>query len=388
MRISHFWAVLFLCLFGACSKNGSNPAATKESLTDLAKSWYEENTNLTFELNWNEAVLAKGNKKLLIPFNWSAKLDSFGNAKRLLVVYNDEKAKPYKAEIVEIIPLSPYSKIYGDTYIKGLFTGTLALYDIEMNFQYGQFYKNGVIKYNSEVEKFKSRAEATARPQTESVNCSWIQSGFVDTDGVFTRVNTWVCSVTGGGNGSDPGVDPAINCKIDPDNPTNCEVQNGYQEPEEYPGDNLNGIESICESTIKFKKVLELENGVGGWQIAGVEDVHMNVVNSVTKEVYRVTPGPVVYFGLPIVGGGQGNISQAYASIIAKNAVDYAEEETGKKIANGTINKMSANAEFRKDMNYYMALYGGRANLSEPGLSISVTPAKAKYGIIGQIGCP
>jgi|GEM_PF-2357253 len=380
MKKIYFLGLLFLCFIGACTKNGADPVTSKVSLIDQAQSWYKENSNLTLAVNWDKAVVARGNKKILIPFNWTAKIDSVTNAKRTLVIYADEKSLPYKAEIVEIIPSTGYGKTYGDKYYKGYFTGTLALYDLEMNFKYGQSYINGRVKYISEVEKFKNQALATTRPQTESINCSWVQSGFVDTDGVFTRVNTYVCAVSGGGNGSDPGVDPAINCKIDPDNPTNCEVQGGFEEPTEYPQDNLNGIEAICDKSFKFKQVIELENGLGGWQIAGVQDIHMHIVDAANaKLVYHITPGATVYFGLPVVGGGQGNISLQYAAKIAGDAVEYAENKTMQAHHDGTLNILNAGSEFRRHMNVYMSFFGGRANLSEPGLSISVTPTQAQY---------
>lgn len=387
MRNWLFFALAFLFLLGACTKNTSDLVATNESLIEQAQNWYEENSKLTLDIDWDRAVLAKGNKKLLIPFKWTAKLDSGGNVKRLLILYTDEKAKPSKAEIVEIIPTASYSKLYGDEYIKELFTGTLALYDMEMNFKYGQFYKNGFVKYISYIEKFKSRDQAPALPQTESINCGWVQSGFVDADGVFTKVATYVCAVSGGGNGSDPGVDPPINCKIDPDNPTNCEETPGNEEPTEYPQDNLNGIDAICDKTFKFKQVIELENGLGGWQIAGVQDIHLHIVDAVNRKlVYHITPGPTVYLGLPVVGAGQGNISLEYAAVIAGNAVEYAENKIMTAHHDGTLNILSAGSEFRRHMNVYMSMFGGRANLSEPGLSISVTPTKAIYSTF-PFGC-
>lgn len=155
------------------------------------------------------------------------------------------------------------------------------------------------------------------------------------------------------------------------------------------PVDNPYSTQSICAQSFKFQKVIDLdEHGVGGYQIAAVTYVHMNVVDFKTGQVRIITPGPTLYFGMPIINSAGKFFNTSVAGSIAAQAVSKAEKDVMDRYhAGASLDFLVMNSYFKERISFYMKQKGGSAML-EPGMNVSgVTPTKAQYsGFFGK-GC-
>ncbi|QJB34890.1 hypothetical protein HF324_27600 [Chitinophaga oryzae] len=147
----------------------------------------------------------------------------------------------------------------------------------------------------------------------------------------------------------------------------------------------------ICKKSFVFKKVISLDpNGFGGWQIAAVSNVHMNLVDPGDGVLKIVRPGPVLYFGFPIVRSNKTFYSTARAAELAVEIDNKALLDVMARYHSGKpIDWEGMNALYREKLNEYAKQYGGRVTLS-PGIGnltedLPVTPAK--YSGIAGIGC-
>lgn len=154
---------------------------------------------------------------------------------------------------------------------------------------------------------------------------------------------------------------------------------------------NEDGLENICENSFRFQKHIDVDpsTNVGGWQIAGIRNIHMNIRNLTTGELTMVQL-PTMYFGLPIIRSGGDFYSTTRASEIAAAAVDYAEQRVMSyyhSLGSGIINFVDINRYYRQQINQFMQNFGGSATLT-PGSNIGpVQITSAQYGIAFGIGC-
>lgn len=139
------------------------------------------------------------------------------------------------------------------------------------------------------------------------------------------------------------------------------------------PGVNLNGESNICKSSFKFKKYIDILNGIGGWQVAGTKDIHMNIVDLVTKRAIKLSL-PTIYFGLPVIRTNGEFYSTNTAAGIAADAVIYAEREVMARYhsVGGTLDVVGMTLLYRQKINEFMQTKGGSATLT-PGSNINVT---------------
>ena len=157
------------------------------------------------------------------------------------------------------------------------------------------------------------------------------------------------------------------------------------------PATNPQNAKSICEKSFQFKKVIDVgSDGRGGWQVAGVKNIHMNLVDTRNGQTQVVRPGTTLYFSLPVIRANGNFYSTGYAATLAAIAVKKAEKAVMDRYhANpGTgLDVVGMGNYLRDKINYYMSLYGGSATLT-PGSNITVIPTEAKYSGILGMGCP
>lgn len=146
----------------------------------------------------------------------------------------------------------------------------------------------------------------------------------------------------------------------------------------------------ICKKSFAFQKVVALdEKGFGGWQIAAVSNVHMNLVDPSSGVLMTVRPGPVLYFGFPIVRSNGTFYSTARAAELAVEIDNKALLDVMAAYHSGRpIDWEGMNVLYRTKLNDYAKQYGGRVTLI-PGIGnvtdLPVMPAK--YSGIAGIGC-
>lgn len=129
----------------------------------------------------------------------------------------------------------------------------------------------------------------------------------------------------------------------------------------------------ICKKSFKFKKYIEPTNGVGGWQVSGTKDIHMNIVDFNTRKAVRITL-PTMYFGLPVIRSNGEYYSSNRAAEISADAVGWAESEVMARYhaLGGTLDVVGMTLYFRQKINEKMQSYAGSATL-QPGSGIVVT---------------
>jgi hypothetical protein len=155
--------------------------------------------------------------------------------------------------------------------------------------------------------------------------------------------------------------------------------------------DNVEGVESICDKSFKFKKHIEIDptTTVGGWQVAGVRNIHMNIVNTTTGQLVPLQL-PIIYFGLPVIRQNGDFYSTSTAAGIAADAVEYAERkvlEYYNATGGGAIDVVGMHLYYRNKINEFMQTKGGSASLM-PGSNVTdVNVNDAVYSGIFGLNC-
>lgn len=141
------------------------------------------------------------------------------------------------------------------------------------------------------------------------------------------------------------------------------------------------GPMAICRQSFSFTKAVSLdEKGFGGWQIAAVAGIHMTLLDS-RGEAMLISPGPVIYFGLPIVRNTGEFYSKDKAAQIAIDIDNKAIQALMDYYHSGVpVDFEGLNVQYRKALNAEAEKYGGRATLT-PGIGglPTLTPTVAKY---------
>ncbi len=127
-------------------------------------------------------------------------------------------------------------------------------------------------------------------------------------------------------------------------------------------------------------------NGTGGWQVAGTQNIHMQVVDLTTGQ-YVPLYLPTMYFGLPVYRSNGEYYSESEAQLKASQAVKYAEEQVMARYRSlgGAFDIVGMTLLYKQKMNEKMQQFGGSASLI-PGSNINITDlGQANYGwpIIG-----
>jgi len=153
-----------------------------------------------------------------------------------------------------------------------------------------------------------------------------------------------------------------------------------------YNSGNPFEVKDICTKSFKFTRILNSGEGGGGWQVAGVSNIHMNIVDLVTRKGVRIQL-PNIYFGLPVLRANGDFYSVSYAANISAMCVAKAEKsimEMYHSNPGGGLNMVAMSLVFRQKIDEQMRMFGGVATLS-PGFKILVSPQPAVYsGILGM----
>lgn len=260
------------------------------------------------------------------------------------------------------------------------FTGYVFFTTLRGEFINGWAYRDGKIVRQSSGEPSAGKAKAPTEGDNGGEKCyvivtTWYIRDCIEYYNGYTTCGEWnylettyqnYCLYTGGGGGSGG--------------------SGGYDDTKD-PESNLNGIESICKKSFSFNKYIETSNGVGGWQVAGVKNIHMNIVDFSTGNVV-ILPLPPIYFGLPVVRSNGDFYSTSTASGIAADAVEWAEQKVMEYYHSigGSLNVVGMTTYYRNKINEYMQTKGGSAGLS-PGSFTNVPLTEAVYSGFFGFNC-
>jgi hypothetical protein len=269
------------------------------------------------------------------------------------------------------------------TKAKFSFTGSITSYTVFNKYKMGQGYENGILKY-TKIEKNKAKGASNEQIQTNGVRCwnRFLVTTYGDGSEREQFLFTWCegyddCQTTGTVRLSDGQQEIK----------TLCGGGSGGGESSN-PDDNVDGTSDICRCSFSFSTVIQLDNGLGGWQVAGVTNLHMNIVDLQTKELVPITL-PTMYFGLPVIRQNGEFYSSASAADIAADAVQKAESDVMSRYHSlgGAVDVAGMNNYFRQRINYYMQQKAGSATLTPGNGIIILNFNAAKYGWIGTLGC-
>lgn len=309
-----------------------------------------------------------------------------------LVWYEDAQGEGH-AEVVLSIPDEDFLRAGS----AGDFTGTIIVEDWLGNFIKGyRLFKDGsyrdITSTGSMVKGGTEEGSAFRAPADNCGTTDWYSCAVVGDQGhctyMYSEPNN--CSGSGGsiGTGSNGGGGGPRGGTISPGGYGHVASGGGSSRPTTptVPA----SAKSICEKSFQYKKVIELDaGGKGGWQIAAVRNIHMNLVDTRNGVTQVIRPGTTIYFGLPVIRTNGDFYSTAYAAFLTKEAVQFAEaavlNEYHKYPQRG-LDVAGMSKLYRDKLNYFMSLIGGSATLT-PGANISVTPTEARYGGILGLGC-
>ena len=153
--------------------------------------------------------------------------------------------------------------------------------------------------------------------------------------------------------------------------------------------DNVDGYETICPNSVKFKNVISVDpiNGIGEWQVAGVSGLHMNIVDVETGQLVPISI-PTMYFGLPIKLSSGVFISSSQASDYVAQAVEFAENEVMFYYhMGGSLNSSGMSIKYRNALQQFMLTKFGSACLSPGTFTETIPVTKAVYSGLFGLNC-
>lgn len=180
----------------SCMKEKSIQKIDSQILSEV-KEWYTKTPHTTESPDWSQATIIseQGSNKVIVPYILKVK-GSSGNRMIRRMVFNKNGAT-WEGQVTLVIA----SLQYGVTH-KGInkldFTGYTGIFDLNMKFQHGWYYENGVRKHEAIFESYNNQAayEKKAKPEMQ---CNYYQYTYTDDDGVFTVVGYSVCTPDQGG---------------------------------------------------------------------------------------------------------------------------------------------------------------------------------------------
>ncbi len=195
MKKKKFLAPLFLgvSLLIACQKEHTTPPIEINDLfMTAAKNWLGDQSFDLESLDWSKHAVSKDGRELMVPVIWKARTVSGMPAFRRLLVRKDDRGA-LSGIILEVARKIDNRLNESVRFRKEHFTGTVITYDLKMNFVRGGYYEKNVYKGAVVLEKYASIREFRRKAEAERVVCNWIQTSYVDMDGIFTVVNTRTC---------------------------------------------------------------------------------------------------------------------------------------------------------------------------------------------------
>ncbi|MBC9914322.1 hypothetical protein [Chitinophaga varians] len=207
LNVPHRWLLSNLILLSflvvSCSKdNKEGRSFLDDQLLTDARNWYSATSKATGELNWDKAR-ALTDTSISIPAPFKYKLSKGGKSIRKVVIIRTKSG--FKGYLLVIITTPQYGA-QNKTFKPAEFSGISGRYDLNMRFQYGYYYEQGIPKYKADFESFASRQVYDLTAQTERV-CKFLQDTYVDADGVFTVYGYSLCEdddPVGSGGGVTP----------------------------------------------------------------------------------------------------------------------------------------------------------------------------------------
>jgi hypothetical protein len=147
-----------------------------------------------------------------------------------------------------------------------------------------------------------------------------------------------------------------------------------------------NSTSGLCPNSFIFQTIVKMEDGSGGWQVAGVSNVADNLIyyNGSTRRLTttRIVL-PVVFFGLPIRRKNGDLYSQTRAAEISDRAVKKANDDLAIEFSKNPAfpNVVGLSLYYRQRIDVYMRQYGGSATLVPPLGGEGIAINKAKYSV-------
>ncbi|NSL88828.1 hypothetical protein ECE50_018440 [Chitinophaga sp. Mgbs1] len=191
----------------SCSKEKESRQDSDQKLISDAQKWYSAHTFATGSLNWNDArVIVDNNsqKKVIVPYPFINGLNK-GSRSIRRIIFN-QKGNDFQGSLLVIIAAPAYSKTHA-SFNPNDFTGLSEKFDLNMKFQSGGYYEQGVRKYQADFKSFTSQLAYEQKTKTER-ECVYMYDSYVDRDGVFTVYGYTVCIEegwsTGGGINTQP----------------------------------------------------------------------------------------------------------------------------------------------------------------------------------------
>ncbi|GEP88879.1 hypothetical protein SAMN05660909_02534 [Chitinophaga terrae (ex Kim and Jung 2007)] len=190
--------VIITCL-SSCLKEYSLPKAQDDLIED-AKKWYAAVPHTTGEPNWDQAkILKDSSNTLTITVSYPFKNGLNNGSKSIRKIVISKTQTGFKGHLLVIIAEPMYSK-YHYAFRPSNFTGLSGRYDLNMNFQYGNYYVKGKRKYSASFRTFQNE-KAYKESAQATRDCVYLQDTYVDADGVFTVYGYSVCREDGSGDG-------------------------------------------------------------------------------------------------------------------------------------------------------------------------------------------
>lgn len=297
--------------------------------------------------------------------------------KTKLLILKSKKTGIVQATLMHVVPQNGSSDEVSYKHFGQKFTGDVFYTDLKGNFINGWRYLNGVITQKSSRKSPESiRSKVNPDDLCSTIETKWYeQTCYYYDDGSLIGCSSWeyigssyrtYCIIDGGDGGGG----------------------GGYEELPPNEDENLNAESSICTKSFKFSKKIDIENGVGGWQLSGVTNIHMNIVDLTTGEVVPLAL-PAIYFGLPIIRTNGDFYSTTEAARIAAAAVEDAEQKVMEYYHSigGALDVVGMSLRYRKGMDDYMKTKGGSATL-QPGSNMgTVQMNNAVYSGIAGFNC-
>ncbi len=386
-----FIAVLILSFFTlSCKKNSLDSLYVKNGSVNFsvadATTWFKDHLQLeanstigksckikTLLPSGSNAIIGEDDKYYAVEFpvelekplgftvsNTISPADKINGSSRLLILKS--KKNGYIRSVLMHIFSSDQKPDLTISYskISKSFNGNIFYTDLYGNFINGYVYENGKIIKKSKLQP----STFLTTPPRDPIMDQCINNGV---DFYKRSCDVYADGSLECGPWEYIGTVPIVNC-------TDITSGGGPDGGEDGdPNDNIEAYSIICKSSFKFNKFVNTVNGFGGWQVAGTNNIHMRIIDLVSKD-YKLLALPTMYFGLPVVRSNGDFYSSDEAAALATEAVEFAEQKVMDRYHSlgGSLNVVSMTLYYRQQINSYMQSYGGTGSLSSAS-NITVT---------------
>jgi hypothetical protein len=180
----------------------SNP---QNQLIQSVQEFYQSSVHAPLNVQWDKPYISLDKKRISFPLIWRATFETNESAYRRLIFTKDDNGR-MTGKVIEVVPTVSYFNTHKQGIDVKNFEGTFGLFNLEMKFQYGEYYEKGIRRHRSDIKRFASKSAYTLSPKPE--DCYSAQTSYFENGTLVVVAHYWCTNAGGFGNENEGSPDP------------------------------------------------------------------------------------------------------------------------------------------------------------------------------------